>query len=199
MLFIVKSLCKLLVVFSLLFCACLVFFLLFDIYFVVIFWVFFFHQVHVSKIKYYGEIPLFSRLKVSGFVDSASCVSSNVLFLFFEFCLNSNSSKTLCQNMNSRFLVDYKQLLSLFIPFLSPPSAQETTKKSLREKRLYFCVKYIFIYKKYKKKKQNVAPQQKTKINSWKKNRTKGSRLKVVCVLVVLAFCLILFFCSVGN
>lgn len=63
------------------------FFILFDIYFFVILFNFllkFFFQVHVSKIKNYGEIPF----SLEGFRVcwlSASCVSSNVLF--FEFVL----------------------------------------------------------------------------------------------------------------
>lgn len=108
----------------------------------------------------------------------------------FRICLNSNSNFA---KISIHVCVSNITLYCCYIfcrRFFPPTTGSYT--KSCWEKRLFLKVNFIC-------KEKNLHLSKKPKINSWKKNRTKGSRLKIVCVFGFLFLCFILFFCSVGN
>lgn len=105
----------------------------------------------------------------------------------FRICLNSNSKRF--AKIWIHLCISNKTLCCCYIRcrrFFSP--ALEAMQKVAEKNDFFLKVNFIC-------KEKNLPLSKKPKINSWKKNRTKGSRLKIVCVLGF--FCCVLFYFSV--
>lgn len=141
-----------------------------------------------NKVLRWNSVVLVLERRLPGLLTLPAV---HIGWFVFRICLNSNSKRF--AKIWIHLCISNKTLCCCYIRcrrFFSP--AQEAMQKVAEKNDFFLKVNFIC-------KEKNLHLSKKPKINSWKKNRTKGSRLKIVCVFGFFLLCFILFFCSVGN